>query len=140
MSIKYYSDLIKFNTFEERYEYLKTPGRVGEETFGFDRYLNQTFYKSKEWSRIRNIVIARDLGCDLAFDGLEIFGTIIVHHINPITIDDLLNRTKYLLDPEFLVCTSDNTHKAIHYSDKDLLKRNILVERRPNDTCPWRTQ
>lgn len=138
MGIRTYSELIKINTFEERYDYLKTPGRVGEETFGFDRYLNQAFYKSKEWIRVRNIVIARDLGCDLAIDRLEIFGIIIVHHMNPITIDDLLNRTKYLLDPEFLVCTSDNTHKAIHYGDKDLLSRNTFAERKPNDTCPWR--
>lgn len=138
MIIRSYSELIQLKTFEERYEYLKTPGRVGEETFGFDRYLNQTFYKSKEWIRARNIVIARDLGCDLAFEGLEIYGMIIVHHMNPIAIDDLVNHTKYLLDPEFLVCTSDNTHKAIHYSDESLLSRNTFVERKPNDTCPWR--
>lgn len=138
MSIKTYSELIRLRTFEERYEYLKTPGKVGEETFGFDRYLNQTFYKSKEWSRIRRTVIARDLGCDLAVEGMDIFGTIIVHHMNPISIDDLLNQTPYLLDPEFLVCTSDNTHKAIHYSDKKLLTRNTFSERKPNDTCPWR--
>lgn len=138
MIIKTYSELIRLKTFEERYEYLKTSGRVGEETFGFDRYLNQTFYKSKEWEQIRNTVISRDLGCDLAFDGMEIFGTIIVHHMNPISIDDLLNRTKYLLDPEFLVCTSDNTHRAIHYSDKGLLLKNTFAQRKPNDTCPWR--
>lgn len=138
MTIKTYSELITIPTFEERYEYLRIPGTVGEDTFGFDRYLNQVFYKSKEWFRIRNIVIARDLGCDLSVDGLEIHGTIIVHHMNPITIDDLKNRTKFLLDPEFLVCASDNTHKAIHYSDKGLLLKNSLIERRPNDTCPWK--
>ena len=138
-SIRTYSELITIPTFEERFRYLKLGGRVGEETFGFDRYLNQIFYTSNEWRDIRNHVIVRDHGCDLAMldreipDGVKI----LVHHMNPITVDDILKRSEYLLDPEFLISTIKNTHDAIHYGDERLL---ILapIERRPNDTCPWR--
>lgn len=136
--IKTYSELITFETFEERYEYLRLDGVVGEETFGFDRYLNQEFYqRSQEWKRIRDFVIIRDQGCDLGIDGREIRGKIIVHHMNPITKDDLLNRTPFLLDPEYLICTLKSTHDAIHYGDENLLMKGP-IERKPNDTCPWR--
>lgn len=136
--IKTYSELSKLSTFEERYEYLKLDGVVGEETFGFDRYLNQQFYqKDVEWLAARRKVIMRDMGCDLGVEGREIRGRIIVHHMNPITKYDLLNRTKYLLDPEYLISTIDNTHRAIHYGDENLLMKGP-VERTQNDTCPWR--
>ena len=136
--IRCYSELSKLETFEERYEYLKLGGVVGQDTFGFDRYLNQKFYQNDpEWKRSRRIVIMRDLGCDLGIEDREIHGRIIVHHMNPITKDDLINRTKYLLDPEYLICTLDSTHNAIHYGDEDLLMKGP-VERTKNDTCPWR--
>lgn len=138
MIIKRYSELIKLPTFEERYRYLRLGGVVGEETFGFDRYLNQKFYSSDpEWLEVRDAVIIRDNGCDLGMEDREIRGRIIVHHMNPITKDDLLRRTKYLLDPEYLICTVKNTHDAIHYGDEDLLIK-APVERSKNDTCPWR--
>lgn len=133
-----YSELIKIPTFEERFEYLKINGQVGEETFGSHRYLNQRFYTSDEWFRIRNYVIARDLGCDLGIKEREIFGLIIVHHMNPITMDDILEHSDRLVNPDFLICTSKQTHLAIHYGDKSLLIPD-LVERRPNDTCPWKS-
>lgn len=116
MNIKRYSELIKFLTFEERYDYLKLNGRVGEDTFGFDRYLNQVFYRSKEWRSVRDFVIARDNGCDLAIDGREIFDKILIHHMNPITKDDVLKRRDYILDPEYLITVTKRTHDAIHYS------------------------
>ena len=137
MNIKTYSELISIPTFEERYRYLRIGGSVGEETFGFDRYLNQIFYKTREWLEIRDSVIIRDLGCDLAVTDREIHGRILVHHMNPITKEDVLSRSKFLLDPEYLICTSKNTHDAIHYGDDSLLIK-APVERRPNDTCPWR--
>ena len=129
--------MIKLPTFEERYEYLKLDGKVGEETFGFDRYINQEFYRSNEWLKVRDSVIVRDGGCDLAIEDREIVGKILVHHMNPITIDDILNRSEFLLDPEYLICTIKNTHDAIHYGDSSLLI-TALIERRKNDTCPWR--
>lgn len=135
--IKTYSEMIRFPTFQERYRYLKLCGQVGKETFGFDRYLNQIFYKSDEWLSLRDYVIIRDCGCDLAIPDREIHGQIIVHHLNPITKEDVLRRTRLLLDPEYLVCTIKRTHDAIHYGDESLLV-NDLVERRPGDTCPWR--
>lgn len=136
--IRSYSELSKLSTFEERFEYLRLDGIVGEETFGFDRYLNQQFYqKDVEWLAARREVILRDLGCDLGIEGREIPGRIIVHHMNPITKDDLINRTKFLLDPEYLICTLDSTHNAIHYGNEDLLMKGP-VERTKNDTCPWR--
>ena len=135
--IRTYSELITLPTFEERYRYLKLNGRVGEDTFGFDRYLNQIFYKSNEWLDVRDYVIVRDGGCDLGMPDREIFGKILVHHMNPIRQEDILRRSKWLLDPEYLICTIKNTHDAIHYGDESLL---ILTptERTKNDTCPWR--
>ena len=135
--IRTYSELITIPTFKERYEYLRIGGRVGKDTFGFDRYLNQVLYKSKEWKHVRNIVIERDNGCDLAMEGYEIYDNIIVHHMNPITMEDLLYRRDYVLDPEYLISTVHKTHNAIHYGDDSLIF-TALTERRPNDTCPWR--
>lgn len=139
MSIKTYSELITIPTFEERYRYLRIGGRVGEETFGFDRYLNQSFYKSKEWLSVRDFVIVRDNGCDLGMPDREIAGRsrIIVHHMNPISADDIIHNSEYLLDPEYLICTIKNTHDAIHYGDESLLI-TAPIERMKNDTCPWR--
>ena len=137
MIIRTYSELIKLPTFEERFQYLKLDGDVGVETFGFDRYLNQAFYSSDEWKSIRNQVIIRDNGCDLGIEGREIYKRIIVHHMNPITKEDLLYRTEYLLNPEYMICTMKNTHDAIHYGDENLLFKEP-IERKPNDTCPWR--
>lgn len=135
--IRTYSELITFKTFEERFEYLKLGGKVGNETFGFDRYLNQTFYKSKEWRQLRYQIIARDCGRDLAMDGYEMAGRIYIHHMNPITVEDIINVSEYLLNPDFLVCVSFETHNAIHYGNEDnLIPR--FIERKPNDTCPWK--
>jgi hypothetical protein len=137
MKIRTYSELARLDTFEERYAYLKLEGMVGEETFGFDRYLNQIFYKSKEWAAARDAVIIRDKGCDLGVEGHEIYGKITIHHMNPITRKDLEMRADILLDPEYLICTTHATHNAIHYGDEGQLARNP-VERRPNDMCPWK--
>ena len=137
MIIRTYSELIALPTFEERFQYLKLNGKVGESTFGFDRYLNQLFYKSDEWLRLRDQIIIRDNGCDLGIEGREINGRILIHHMNPIRKEDILNRSRYLLDPEFLICTVKRTHDAIHYGDENLLL-TIPKERRKNDTCPWR--
>lgn len=136
-SIRIYSELIRFRTFEERFRYLKLDGRVGEETFGFDRWLNQRFYRDPEWLRVRDEVIIRDGGCDLAMPDREIRSRIIVHHMNAITKDDIVKRSEFLLNPEYLICTIKNTHDAIHFGDESLLFRNP-VERRPNDMCPWK--
>lgn len=136
-NIKTYSELILLPTFEERFEYLKLDGFVGQETFGFDRYLNQIFYRSPEWKRLRNEIVIRDNACDLGVEDREIFGRIFIHHMNPITKDDILSRSDILLDPEYLICVSKLTHDAIHYGDKDLLIMDPVV-RRPNDTCPWK--
>ena len=135
--IRSYSELITIPTFEERYEYLRLDGQVGVETFGFDRYLNQAFYKSKEWLSIRNQIIMRDNGCDLGVEGYEIHGRIIIHHMNPITKEDLLDRTDYLMNSEYLICTTNSTHNAIHYGDESLLVTAPIV-RSKNDTCPWK--
>lgn len=136
--IRTYSELMSIPTFKGRYEYLKIGDKIGDETFGFDRYLNQIFYKSKEWERIRNFVISRDNGCDLGHPDHEIRDElIIIHHLNPITIDDIKNRSDFLLNPEYLICTILNTHNAIHYGNSDLLYLDP-VERYPNDTCPWK--
>ena len=137
MKIRTYSELITLTTFEERYEYLKLNGQVGVETFGFDRYLNQMFYRSQEWKSIRNRVIIRDNGCDLGIEGREIHGQILIHHMNPITKEDILNRTEFLLNPDYLISTIKSTHDAIHYGDENLLITEP-IERKPNDTCPWR--
>ena len=136
-SIKTYSELITIPTFKERYEYLRLKGLVGEETFGYDRYLNQSFYKSREWMDIRDYVIIRDNGCDLGMPGHEIHGRILIHHMNPITKEDILRRSKFLLDPEYLISTIKTTHDAIHYGDENLLMDEPIV-RTKNDTCPWR--
>lgn len=136
-NIKSYSELITIPTFEERFEYLKLDGQVGIETFGFNRYLNQAFYKSDEWLSIRDYVITRDNGCDLGVTGYEIYGRILIHHINPITKEDIIHRSKFLLDPDNLITTIKRTHDAIHYGDSNLLIK-APIERRKNDTCPWR--
>lgn len=137
MSIRTYSELIALPTFKERYKYLKLSGKVGEETFGFDRYLNQVFYKSKEWLSIRDYVIVRDNGCDLGIEGHEIHGRILIHHMNPISKEDILRRSDILLNPEYLITTIKNTHDAIHYSDDSLLIDEPII-RTKNDTCPWK--
>lgn len=137
MTIKTYSELITIPTFEDRYRYLRIGSEIGKDTFGFDRYLNQSFYKSDEWKSIRDYVIVRDHGCDLGIEGREIWGRIIIHHMNPITKKDILTRSRFLLDPEFLICTIKNTHDAIHYGDETLLV-TVPLERQKNDTCPWR--
>lgn len=135
--IRTYSELITLPTFEERFNYLKLKGQVGKDTFGFDRWLNQIFYRDPEWKSVRDYVIVRDNGCDLGVDGYEINGRILVHHMNPISKEDILERSKYLLDPEFLISTIHNTHNAIHYGDEDLLIKTP-IERTKNDTCPWK--
>lgn len=137
MTIKTYSELITLPTFEQRYEYLRLYGKVGEETFGFDRYLNQMFYNTSEWKSLRDYVIIRDKGCDLAIEGREIYGRIYIHHLNPITVKDIVNRSDYLLNPEYLICTTKTTHDAIHYGDKNLLITEPIARTR-NDTCPWK--
>lgn len=137
MNIRTYSELSQLATFEERYRYLRLGGYVGKETFGFDRWINQMFYKDPEWLKVRDIVIMRDNGCDLGIEGREIYSRIIVHHMNPITKADILDRSKFLLDPEYLISTVKNTHDAIHYGDESLLI-TLPIERSKNDTCPWR--
>ena len=135
--IRTYSELITLPTFEERFRYLKLGGKVGEDTFGFDRYLNQAFYRSTKWKEIRDYVIIRDNGCDLGMEGHEIHQRILVHHMNPITKEDILRESEFLLDPEYMICTIKNTHDAIHYGDESLLI-TAPIERRKNDTCPWK--
>lgn len=137
MTIRTYTELMKLQTFEERFRYLKLVARVGEETFGFDRYLNQQFYHSQEWKSIRNEIIIRDNACDLGITGREINKGIIIHHMNPITKDDLIHQSDFLLNPDYLICVSKKTHSAIHYGDESLLFDG-LVERSKDDTCPWR--
>lgn len=137
-NIRTYSELSKLKTFRERYEYLKLDGTVGEETFGFDRYINQMFYKSEEWKRIRNYVITRDNGCDLGIQDRKIVDSVIlVHHMNPITKEDIINKNEILLDPEYLITTIKPTHDAIHYGDENLLAEDLII-RSKNDTCPWK--
>lgn len=135
--IRTYSELSQLRTFKERYEYLRLDGVVGEDTFGFDRYINQIFYKSKEWVSVRREVIIRDNGCDLGLEGHEIPGKMLIHHMNPIRLDDIVKRNDILLNPEYLITTVLATHNAIHYGDVDLLAA-IPQERSRNDTCPWR--
>lgn len=137
MSIRSYSELITLPTFEERFKYLQLKGEVGKDTFGFDRYINQNFYRSREWKRIRDKVILRDNGCDLGVEGYEIHGRILIHHMNPITIADIESMSEYLLNPEYLISTVHNTHNAIHYGDESLLCTGP-IERTKNDTCPWK--
>ena len=138
--VRRYSELIKLTSFKERFEYLQLNGIVGDQTFGPNRYFNQSFYqRDPEWLSIRSFVIVRDHGCDLGYLEREIPDgvPIIIHHMNPITIEDILHRTEFLLNPEYLITTIDNTHKAIHYGNYNLIVDNF-VERKPNDTCPWK--
>ena len=137
MSIRTYSELITIPTFEERFEYLQLKGSVGKDTFGYDRHLNQVLYRSPEWKRLRNQIIIRDDGCDLACDGYDIYGKVLIHHLNPITVEDVLTRSRKVFDPDNLVCVSHSTHNAIHYGDVDLLVTGPII-RTKNDTCPWR--
>ena len=136
--MKTYSELIQIPSFIERYRYLKLSGRVGEETFGFDRWLNQVFYRSPEWKEIRRDVLVRDNACDLAHPDHPYNGRMIIHHMNPITEKDIVNRSNILLDPEYLICVTHQTHNAIHYGDESILTEGEFIERYPNDTCPWK--
>ena len=138
MMIKTYSELLSFESFEDRYNYLKLSGEVGAETFGSFRYVNQSFYRSSEWKRIRNHIIARDEGCDLAISDRTIGGRILIHHLNPILEDDIVQHRSIVFDPENLICVSNNTHQAIHYGDASLLVLSKPIERKLNDTIPWR--
>ena len=137
MNIRTYSELITIPTFEERYNYLKLNGIVGKETFGYDRYLNQLLYRSSDWRSFRDRIIIRDNGCDLACKGFELQSRIIIHHIDPITVEDILNKHPKVFDPENVVSTSHNTHLAIHYGDKNLISI-APINRYKNDTCPWK--
>lgn len=134
---KSYSELIKIPTFEERFEYLSLEGRVGESTFGSRRYLNQILYKSPEWLSLRDKIIIRDNGCDLGIPGREIRGKVLVHHIDPITIDDVLDRNPKVFDEDNLITISHMTHEAVHYGNEDLLMKDPII-RTSNDTCPWK--
>lgn len=135
---KTYSDLLRLETFEDRFKYLEIGGRIGIESFGYDRYLNQIFYSSYEWLKVRDKVIIRDNGMDLGVDGYPINGKIIVHHINPITIDDVLERNPDIFNLDYLISCALQTHNALHYGDESYLNRFIVNERKPNDTTPWR--
>ena len=137
MSIRTYSELITIPTFEERFEYLQLKGSVGKDTFGYDRHLNQVLYRSPEWKRLRNQIIIRDCGCDLACEGYDIHSKVLIHHLNPITVEDVIARSRKVFDPDNLVCVSHNTHNAIHYGDVDLLVTGPII-RTKNDTCSWR--
>lgn len=137
LETKSYSELIKLPTFLDRYRYLKIGGKVGAETFGYDRYLNQTLYRSAEWKRFRREIIIRDDGCDMAAEGYGIHGNILVHHINPITLRDVERRDPKIFDMENVICVSLNTHNAIHYGDESLLITEPII-RTKNDTCPWK--
>ena len=138
MIIRTYNELMLLPTFEERFEYLKLSGRVGEETFGFDRWLNQKFYRSAEWKHLRDQVIIRDNGCDLGVEGREIYGKILIHHMNPITIEDISNNPEEILNPEYLISVSLDTHNAIHYGDESIFNKYSIEERCSNDTAPWK--
>lgn len=135
---KSYVELIRLSTFMDRYQYLRLDGRVGVETFGYDRYLNQILYHTPEWRRFRRDIIIRDKACDLGCEGYEIYDKILIHHLNPITVDDVLNRDQKIFDPNNVISTSLNTHNAIHYGDERLLASEPIV-RTKNDTCPWKT-
>ena len=138
MIIRTYKELSRLTTFDDRFNYLKLDGQVGIDTFGFDRIFNQRFYRSREWKACRDFVILRDNGCDLGVEGHEIYGQrIMIHHMNPISLDDIVNSTEFLLNPEYLITTIHNTHNAIHYGDESLLI-TAPIERSRNDTCPWK--
>ena len=132
-----YSELMSFQSFEDRFNYLRLHGKIGRETFGFDRIYNQKFYRSREWKDIRNYVITRDLGCDLGIKDREIQGRIMVHHMNPISLEDIQHSSDYLLNPEYLITVSPQTHDAIHYSDESILLPSMIIERKPGDTKLW---
>lgn len=135
--IRSYTELIRINKFEDRYAYLKMEGKVGLATFGYDRYLNQMLYNSKRWRRTRDGIIVRDEGCDLGIEGREINGRIYIHHINPITVEDIELNRRVVFEPENLICSSFDTHNAIHYGNESLLPKLPII-RKPYDTCPWR--
>lgn len=137
MMLRRYSELKRLKTFEERYEYLRIGGLIGESTFGFERFLNQQFYTSQRWRLLRNEIIIRDNGCDLGIEGRDIHDKIIIHHMNPITKDQMMDPDESVFNPEYLICVSHSTHNAIHYGDASLLQKDY-VPRRPNDTCPWK--
>ncbi len=134
--IRTYSALSRLHTFEDRYQYLKLNGVVGESTFGFDRWVNQEFYRSREWKAIRSEVIVRDNGCDLGVPGYEIYRDLLIHHMNPVSMKDIEHGEEWILDPDFLITTSRRTHNAIHYGDESLLPR-IPVQRKSGDTTLW---
>lgn len=136
-NIRTYSELITLPSFEERFRYLQLNGTVGKDTFGFDRYLNQNFYRTAAWKRIRDQVIVRDNGCDLGIEDRMIGNRILIHHMNPINDIDILNQTSFLLNPEYLICVSHTTHNAIHYGNEDLLIKAPII-RTKGDTCPWK--
>lgn len=138
--VRTYTELIQLPDFISRYEYLRLKGNVGEDTFGYDRWLNQDFYTSKEWRKFRREIISRDLGCDLACQDRPFLQgeTVVIHHMNPIDKNDILNHTEFLMDPEYVIATSDTTHRAIHYGDESMLKVFEPMLRQPNDQCPWR--
>lgn len=135
--IRTYKELSRLQTFDERFQYLCLNGIVGEATFGFNRFINQNFYRSQEWKTVRDFVIVRDNGCDLGVEGYEIHGQMLIHHINPISVKDIETRSDFLLNPEFLITTIHSTHNAITFGDKNLLAK-VPIERTKNDTCPWR--
>lgn len=138
MKIRTYTELSKFRTFKDRFEYLRLEGEIGADTFGFDRVFNQRFYRSREWKRLRDSIIIRDNGCDLGIHGHDILAQrIIIHHLNPISLKDIETCSDFLLNPEYLITTTHDTHNAIHYGDSSLLT-NIPIERTLNDTCPWK--
>ena len=139
MGLRTYSELITLSTFKERFNYLRLDGRVGLETFGHDRYLNQILYNSPEWRNLRSRIVTRDCGRDLACEGYDIYGQVLVHHINPITVKDILDRNPMVFDPENLITTVHNTHNAIHYGDESLLTTEPII-RYKDDTCPWNRQ
>lgn len=136
--IRTYTELSKLKTFEERFAYLQLNGQVGEATFGFDRFVNQAFYRSPQWKMLRAKIIVRDNGCDLGIEGREIFRKPLIHHMNPINLKDILDQTEYLLNPDYLITVSHDTHNAIHYGDESLLIPSEPIVRQPYDTCPWR--
>ena len=138
MNDKRYSEMITMSEFDDRFKYAKLDGQVGRDTFGFDRYLNQQFYRSKEWKQLRDQIIIRDNGCDLGVPGHEISGKIYIHHLNPLSPEDITESNEKLFDPDNLVCVSAETHNAIHYGDESILEKNKIVERSPGDTCPWK--
>lgn len=138
MKIRTYRELIQLPTLKERFRYLKLSGAVGKATFGYDRYLNQNFYKSQDWKRLRNEIIVRDDGCELGLEDHPIAGRIFIHHMNPIDDEDIINSTEYLMNPDYLICVSHDMHNAIHYGNEDILRAKDFMPRTPNDTCPWK--